>query len=150
MGCSPWGCKELDTTERLHFLSFYSSFWRRKWQPTPVFLPGESCGQRGLVGCCPEGRTESDTTKQLTHKHTLTWGVHLSVSYLFAFSYCSRGSQGKNTEVVCQSLLQRTTYCLYDAAAAKSRQSCSTLCDPIHGSPPGSSVHGILQTRMLE
>ena len=26
--------------------------WRRKWQPTPVFLPGESCGQRSLVGCC--------------------------------------------------------------------------------------------------
>ena len=37
--------------------------------------------------------------------------VHLSVSYLFAFSYCSRGSQGKNTEVVCHSLLQWTTFC---------------------------------------
>ena len=40
-----------------------------------------------------------------------TWGVHLSVSYLFAFSYCSWGSQGKNTEVVCHSLLQWTTFC---------------------------------------
>ena len=38
-------------------------------------------------------------------------GVHLSVSYLFAFSYCSWGSQGKNTEVVCYSLLQATTFC---------------------------------------
>ena len=28
-----------------------ANFWRRKWQPTPVFLPGESCGQRNLVGC---------------------------------------------------------------------------------------------------
>ena len=27
-------------------------YWRRKWQPTPVFLPRESCGQRSLVGCC--------------------------------------------------------------------------------------------------
>ena len=27
--------------------------WRRKWQPTPAFLPAESCGQRSLVGCCP-------------------------------------------------------------------------------------------------
>ena len=36
--------------------------WRRKWQPTPVFLPGESQGQRSLVGCCLWGRTESDTT----------------------------------------------------------------------------------------
>ena len=38
-------------------------------------------------------------------------GVHLSVSYLFAFSYCSWGSQGKNTEVFCHSLLQWTTFC---------------------------------------
>ena len=36
------------------------------------------------------------------------------------------------------------------AAAAKSLQSCLTLCDPIDDSPPGSSVSGILQTRMLE
>ena len=32
--------------------------------------------------------------------HLTTWGIHLSVSYLFTFSYCSWGSQGKNTEVV--------------------------------------------------
>ena len=38
-------------------------------------------------------------------------GVPLSVSYHFAFSYCSWGSQGKNTEVVCHSLLQWTTFC---------------------------------------
>ena len=36
------------------------------------------------------------------------------------------------------------------AAAAKSPQSCPTLCDPIDGSPPGSSVHGIFQARTLE
>ena len=35
--------------------------WRRKWQPTPVFLPGESQGQQSLVGCRLWGRTESDT-----------------------------------------------------------------------------------------
>ena len=38
----------------------------------------------------------------------------------------------------------------YAAAAAKSLQSCPTLCDPIDGSPPGSSVPGILQARTLE
>ena len=37
--------------------------WRGKGQPTPVFLPGESHGQRSLVGCSPWGRTESDTTE---------------------------------------------------------------------------------------
>ena len=38
----------------------------------------------------------------------------------------------------------------YIAAAAKSLQSCPTLCDPIDGSPPGSPVPGILQARTLE
>ena len=41
----------------------------------------------------------------------MTWGVHLSVFYLFAISYCSWGSQGQNTEVVCHSLFQWTTFC---------------------------------------
>ena len=37
--------------------------WRRQWHPTPVLLPGKSHGWRGLVGCCPWGRKESDTTE---------------------------------------------------------------------------------------
>ena len=37
--------------------------WRRHWQLTPVFLPGESQGQGSLVGCHLWGHTESDTTK---------------------------------------------------------------------------------------
>ena len=37
--------------------------WRRKWQPTPVFLPGKFHGQRSLVGYSPWGHQESDTTE---------------------------------------------------------------------------------------
>ena len=37
--------------------------WRRKWQPIPVFLPGESQGRGSLVACCLWGHTESDTTE---------------------------------------------------------------------------------------
>ena len=37
--------------------------WRRKWQPTPVFMPGESQGWGSLVGCCLWGHTESDMTE---------------------------------------------------------------------------------------
>ena len=44
--------------------------WRRKWQPTPVFLPGESQGQGSLVGCCLQGRRGSDTT-EVTWQWTL-------------------------------------------------------------------------------
>jgi len=40
--------------------------WRRTWQPTPVFLPGESHGQRILVGYSPWGRKESDMTERLS------------------------------------------------------------------------------------
>ena len=39
--------------------------WRRKWQPTPVLLPGESHGGRSLVGYSPWGHKESDTTEQI-------------------------------------------------------------------------------------
>ena len=39
---------------------------------------------------------------------------------------------------------------MYNATAAKSLQSCLTLCDPMDCSPPGFSVHGILQARTLE
>ena len=43
--------------------TFHFMHWRRKWQPTPVFLPGESQGQGSLVGCRLWGRTESDMTE---------------------------------------------------------------------------------------
>ena len=66
VGCSPWGREESDTTERPNFHFSLSLFtflhWRRKWQPTPLFLPGESHGRGSLVGCRLWGCTESDTT----------------------------------------------------------------------------------------
>ena len=76
--------------------------WRRKWQPTLVFLPGKSHKKRSLAGYSPQG-----------HKRV-------------------------------RPILQTA------ASAAKSLQSCPTLCDPIDGSPPGSSIPGILQARTLE
>ena len=52
-------------------LVIYFIYWRRKWQPTPVFLPGEFHGQRNLEGYSSWGARKSDTTEQLsTHKHT--------------------------------------------------------------------------------
>ena len=41
--------------------------WRRKWQPTQIFLPRKAYGQRSLVGSSPRHPKESDTTEQLTH-----------------------------------------------------------------------------------
>ena len=44
--------------------------WRRAWQPTPVFSPGESCGQSSLVGYSPCGCRESDMTEAIEQAHT--------------------------------------------------------------------------------
>ena len=57
------GVAESDTTERTSLSVFTFMDWRRKWQPTPMFMPGESQGRGSLVGCCLWGCTESDTTK---------------------------------------------------------------------------------------
>ena len=70
--------------------------WSRKWQPTPLFLPGKFHGQRSMAGYSPWGPKGSNTTLCL-----VSW-------------------------------------------------SCPTLWDPMVCSPPGSSVHGIFQARMLE
>ena len=43
--------------------------WRGKWQPTPVFLPQKSHGQRRLVGYSPWSCKELDTIESLTHTH---------------------------------------------------------------------------------
>ena len=67
VGYHPQGRKESDMIEGLHFLSFFSSFWKRKLQPTQVFLPGEFYGRQGLVGCSLWGCKDPDLTKQLTH-----------------------------------------------------------------------------------
>ena len=53
-------------TKEPPFLSFCQQRLARKWQPTPISLPGKSHGQRSLVGGSPWGRKESGTTKQLT------------------------------------------------------------------------------------
>ena len=56
--------KRLSAFERLGFDTWVGKIpWRRKWQPTPVHLPGKYHGQRSLVGCSPWGHKESDTTE---------------------------------------------------------------------------------------
>ena len=48
---------------RTRLSDFAFTHWRRKWQPTPVFLSGESQGRGSLMGCRLWGRTELDTTE---------------------------------------------------------------------------------------
>ena len=165
--------------------------WRRKWQPTPVFLPGKSHGQRNLVGYSLWGHKESDTTERLHFTLRIPdpylllesprllspaqgpWTSYQPTQEL-TLSLCPWDFPGKNTGVGChfflgvlpdpgiepRSLVSPALTSRFltlshqvrdtSAAAAKSLQSCPTLCDPINGSPPGSSVPGILQERILE
>ena len=50
---------------------FTFMYWRRKWQPTPVFLPGEFHGQRSLAAYSPCGQKELDMTYWLNHHHDI-------------------------------------------------------------------------------
>ena len=66
-------CLPMQETKEMRVWSLGGKIpWRRTWQPTPVFLPGESHGQRSLTGCSPWGRKESDTTEH-THPRKTCW-----------------------------------------------------------------------------
>ena len=78
--------------------------WRRAWQPTLVFLPGESHGQRDPVGYGPWGHRESDTTQATQHTCTQTYCDKYFIMYvgqimLYMFNFYS---------VVCQLYLNKT------------------------------------------
>ena len=59
--------------------------WRRKWQPTPVFLPGESQGQRTLLDCRLWGRTESDTTEAAQQQQVRDFQVLTFANTVFSW-----------------------------------------------------------------
>ena len=54
-----------DARDSISIPGFRKIPWRRKWQPTPVFFPGKSHGQRSLAGYGPWGHKESNTTERL-------------------------------------------------------------------------------------
>ena len=127
--------------------------------PTPVLLPGKSHGWRSLVGCSPWGRYKSDTTERLH----------------FAFSLSCTG-EGNGNPLQCSCLenpRDRGAWWAAIPGVAQSRtrlkrlsssssaikevlvafllvtQSYPAFCDSMDCSPPDSSVHGILQARLL-
>ena len=67
-----------------------------------------------------------------------------------SLSYQQRQLCNFQNEALTVTWLDLISRSRYTAAAAKSLQSCPTLCDPIDGSPPGSPIPGILQARTLE
>ena len=61
--------------------------WRREWQTTPVFLPGESHEQRSRAGYSPRGRNVSNTTGRLTHIHSKGYFV-FNISFIVDSAVC--------------------------------------------------------------
>ena len=94
--------------------------WRRKWQPTPVFLPGESQGRWSLVGCHLWGRIEPDTT-EAGQEATIITG-HGTTDWLKIGKGVQQG-------------------CILSVQFSSVSQSRPTLCDPMDCSMPGFPVH---------
>ena len=84
------------------------SSWSRKWQPTPIFLPGKFHGQRSLVGYSPWGCKELDTTERLS-THT-NWPI------------CSKFIW-RNCKLYCKT---------FSKSVSSATQSCPTLCEPMN------------------
>ena len=131
--------------------------WRKKWQPTPVFLPGKSHGQRSLVGYSRWGHKgiEHDlVTKQQqqwayllrsdewTNVPVLIFWVVIGNILSFCVSAIGHLSQGQYYFSCI--FLQVMCMCVLVA------QSCPTLGNPMDCSSQGSPVPGILQARILE
>ena len=114
--------------------------WRRKWQPTPEFLPGQFHGQRCLVGYSPKSQTWLIICAQVHTFPSKFFVLQLDHQSLF-YSLIS-------LKFVINPYFKKL-YILSQHATAKSLQSCPTLYDPIDGSPPGSTIPEILQARTL-
>ena len=140
---------------------------RRKWQPTAVFLPGESHGQRSLAGYSPWSHKR--VRQDLAAKQELKVWTNISrqqCGYILK-DKCGNFQNEMHRMLfvlICHPCLLVGTMSLHVfcplctwivslltvESESEVAQSCLTLCDPVDCSPPGSSVHGILQARILE
>ena len=135
--------------------------WRRKWQPTPVYLPGISHGWRSRAGYSPWGHKESDTTEQL---HSLThlpvFRVHQLVTSALQMGCGEAVFQKRISRISIRDFwlwdrkrhwLERTGVRQINSKESgvwplrlrfsSVAQSCPTLCDPMNRSTPGLPVH---------
>ena len=143
--------------------------WRRKWQPTPVLLLGKFHGQRSLAGYSPWGRRVIHnwaTKQQLCSRHCL--GTRDTSKNLADRASCPQGAlhawhvlgaakrpvvwtkgRGADAEVTQGSESCSVKVWKLVRQRSESVKIAQTLCDPMDCSLPGSSVHWILQARIL-
>ena len=104
-----------------------------KWRGKMKTGDNWQTGRKGI------NMSENLMNRRIVEKGIFQWARKYRKYTWSSFSLESKGM--KHIYSIC---------CYNPAAAAKSLQSCPTLCDPIDGSPPGSAVPGILQARTLE
>ena len=144
-----------------------------KWEPTPVFLPGKSHGSWSLVGYHPWGHKESDTTEWLhftsEELKSRSEQAEKETAHLRPYHWNSKKHKGKKKKKISVQSLSRKEFCDCVWWWMLTRliviilqykwivnpwmlvaQLCPTLCNPMDYSPPGSSVHGVFQARILE
>ena len=122
--------------------------WRRKWQPAPKSLPRESHPWRSLESYGPGGHRESDT-----HAHDLCLSQKpylVFVASLYFTDWTIYSLRARNC-ILCLFLFHTASngdlcgFCLHMRA-----QPCLIVCEPMEGSPAGSSVQEILQAKIQE
>ena len=119
--------------------------WRRKWQPTPVFLPGESQGQGSLGGLPSMGshRVGHDWSDLAAAAAWLYWSSQKVRSEFSLRSYVTEKSKQTSWPTQYKVLmLGKTGWGVFGTLKCLFTQSCQTLCDPTVCRLPGSSVHG--------
>ena len=126
--------------------------WRRKWQPTPVFLPGESQVPGSLVGCRLWGRTESDMTEWLSSSSSTRREKNFPFDLeLFRMAWYQRTSHFSCPSIVVK-LSERDFLWFWSSCCCSVTQSCLTLWDPRDCSMPGFPVlqhlPGLAQTHV--
>jgi len=137
-----WGQEEKGTTEDEmagwhHWLDGRESQW----------TPGVGDGQGSLACCDSWGCKESDTTEWLIWSEHGQWVWERKVKVIFMVAGCQNFYPCNNAFFSrCKSFLLMLDV---ESKCAKLLQLCPILCNPVDCSPPGSSVHGILQARIL-
>ena len=123
--------------------------WRRKWQPTPVFLPGESQGQGSLVGwhlwgCNRVRHIWSDLAVAAAAEKRVGEYWNVKIYAYFLQKGCEHKKNSEHIDhiikYICQ-VFDRTFSMSVSVQFRSVTQSCLTLCDPMNTSTPGLPVH---------
>ena len=168
VGYSPWGFKGSDTTERLHFHSHFS-LWSNCYFGLMAnhLFPETSPSQSDVwAPTCTTCILCSQGSRNKLNPASV-YNIFVKNDCLFGLSCLNVGSRSRTRDQTCAlrmvsrvadawshtavSVTLFKNKCFWICmCCAKPLQSCLTVCDPKDCSPPGSSVHGILQARILE